>query len=81
MHISVRFNAHLPNPYATIILKLLRKNRDERYLDFKELHDALAPLVQDSPNRSLAKGESEASKRRNVERTSARDQGTSRRRI
>ncbi len=77
----VRFNAHLPNPYATIILKLLRKNRDERYLDFKELHDALAPLVQDSPNRSLAKGESEASKRRNVERTSARDQGTSRRRI
>jgi serine/threonine protein kinase len=77
----VRFNAGLPTTLAAITMKLLRKNRNERYLDFKELHDALAPLVQDGQNRSPAQGESEASQRRNGKRTSVRGQATSRRRI
>lgn len=73
----VRLNPDVPDALSSVILRLLRKNRDERYLRHEELHNALAPLVGRPPIRSP--GSREPGKRQSLKRTARRDQSAYRR--
>ena len=59
----VRVNSGVPAALSSVILKLLRKDRDERYARHEELHNALAPLVGRTPLHSMPSGSRKARNR------------------
>ncbi len=64
-----RFNPDLPDALSSVIVRLLQKKRDDRYLRHEQLHNALASLVGRAAIRSTPQGSGEAAKNSNSKRT------------